>query len=49
MQSRNDFCRGLENNAELADLRKRVEEFAGGFAMPGFDVTAIQQSANGVH
>lgn len=45
------ICRGLDNNAELADLRKRVEEFAGAFAMPGFDVSAIKQSppaANGV-
>lgn len=46
-----DFNKGLDNNAELADLRKRVEEFAGAFAMPGFDVSAIKQSppaANGV-
>ncbi len=44
--------RGLENNSELTSLRKRVEEFAGGFAMPGFDVAAIQQTApaaDGIH
>lgn len=42
-------CRGLENNGELADLRKRVEDFASAFAMPGFDVSAIKQSAPGAN
>jgi hypothetical protein len=45
------YHRGLENNADLADLRSRVEGFASSFAMPGFDVSSIKQSApsaNGV-
>ncbi len=40
-------CRALESSQELVELRKRVEQFAGGFAMPGFDVTVLDQAANG--
>ena len=50
------FCRALESGSEITELRSRVEAFAGSFAMPGFDVTAIDHSiasangaANGSH
>jgi glycine hydroxymethyltransferase len=36
-----DFTRGVETSAVLHDVRKRVEAWAGGFAMPGFDVSAL--------
>ena len=37
--------RALESGSEITELRSRVEAFAGSFAMPGFDVTAIDHSA----
>eukprot|EP00475_Leptophrys_vorax_P012762 TRINITY_DN19131_c0_g1_i2.p1 TRINITY_DN19131_c0_g1~~TRINITY_DN19131_c0_g1_i2.p1 ORF type:complete len:470 (+),score=44.11 TRINITY_DN19131_c0_g1_i2:188-1597(+) len=39
-----DFLKGLDENEELAALRKEVEEFATGFDMPGFDVSAIKEA-----
>ena len=38
--------RALESGNEVAELRARVEDFAGSFAMPGFDVTAIEHGAS---
>jgi hypothetical protein len=36
-----DFTVGLEESAKIKDIRARVEEWAGSFPMPGFDVTAL--------
>jgi len=36
-----DFTRGLEESETLKDIKKRVEEWAGGFAMPGFEVSSL--------
>lgn len=36
-----DFVAGLENSQVITDIRKRVEEWAGSFPMPGFDVSSL--------
>ncbi|KAL4429814.1 hypothetical protein ABPG77_010931 [Micractinium sp. CCAP 211/92] len=36
-----DFVRGIEASPVIADIRRRVEEWAGSFPMPGFDVSAL--------
>lgn len=36
-----DFAAALETSEAIADIRRRVEEFAGGFAMPGYDVSGL--------
>lgn len=36
-----EFTRGVEESAVLADIKRRVEEWAGSFPMPGFDVSAL--------
>ena len=35
------FTAGLEASEPLADIRRRVEAWAGQFAMPGFDVAGL--------
>lgn len=42
-----DFNKALASSPEVTELRKQVEAFAGGFAMPGFDVSKLEQSATG--
>lgn len=49
-------CRALDSDSRVPELKKRVEGFAGGFEMPGFDVKAIDHKvaqangyANGHH
>ncbi|KAF9198935.1 Serine hydroxymethyltransferase, cytosolic [Haplosporangium sp. Z 27] len=37
-----DFVAGLENNEEIAQLRKEVEAFATSFPFPGFDVKDLK-------
>uniref|UniRef100_A0A7S2R9J6 Serine hydroxymethyltransferase n=1 Tax=Eucampia antarctica TaxID=49252 RepID=A0A7S2R9J6_9STRA len=37
-----DFCKCLENNAKIDDLRKRVNTFSTKFPMPGFDCTTMK-------
>lgn len=41
--------RGLESSSELKQVLEEVQEWAGSFAMPGFDVSALKagHSANG--
>lgn len=34
-------CRGIEGSPVIADIRRRVEEWAGSFPMPGFDVSGL--------
>ena len=47
-------CRALDADSRVPELKKRVETFAGGFQMPGFDVKAIDHTtpdkgiANGI-
>jgi glycine hydroxymethyltransferase len=36
-----DFTKGLEESAVLKDVKTRVEEWAGSFPMPGFDVSQL--------
>lgn len=36
-----DFVVGLETSDTLKDIKRRVEEWAGSFPMPGFDVSAL--------
>jgi glycine hydroxymethyltransferase len=36
-----DFAAALEGNATIADIRSRVEAFAGGFPMPGFSTKGL--------
>ena len=36
-----DFEKGVKESTVLADVRKRVEEWAGSFPMPGFDVSSL--------
>jgi glycine hydroxymethyltransferase len=36
-----DWIKGMEGNPKLAAIRERVEAFAGGFAMPGFEVAGL--------
>jgi glycine hydroxymethyltransferase len=36
-----DFVAGLESSEVIADIKKRVEEWAGNFPMPGFDVSSL--------
>ena len=36
-----DFLKAIDEEPEVVALRKEVEDFAGGFAMPGFDVNKI--------
>ena len=49
-------CRALDVDPRVPELKKKVEEFAGSFEMPGFDVKAIDHKvaqangfANGHH
>eukprot|EP00208_Stichococcus_sp_RCC1054_P007337 CAMPEP_0206144408 /NCGR_PEP_ID=MMETSP1473-20131121/24031_1 /ASSEMBLY_ACC=CAM_ASM_001109 /TAXON_ID=1461547 /ORGANISM="Stichococcus sp, Strain RCC1054" /LENGTH=490 /DNA_ID=CAMNT_0053540227 /DNA_START=102 /DNA_END=1574 /DNA_ORIENTATION=- len=42
-----DFNKALETSQEVVELRKRVEQFASSFAMPGFDVTVLDPNADG--
>jgi glycine hydroxymethyltransferase len=37
-----DFVAALEGNADIAQLKKEVLEFARAFPMPGFDATKIK-------
>lgn len=36
-----DFTKGVEDSDALKDIKKRVEEWAGSFPMPGFDVSSL--------
>ncbi|KAK9817163.1 hypothetical protein WJX72_010560 [[Myrmecia] bisecta] len=36
-----DFNKAVEDNDDIRQLLKEVQEFSGGFAMPGFDVSAL--------
>ena len=36
-----DFTVGMHASPALADVRRRVEDWAGGFPMPGFDVSGL--------
>lgn len=38
---RSRACRGIEASPVIAAIRRRVEEWAGSFPMPGFDVSAL--------
>ena len=40
-------CRALDADSRVPELKKRVEAFAGGFQMPGFDVKSIDHSTPG--
>ena len=49
-------CRALDTDPRVPELKKKVESFAGGFQMPGFDVKSIDHKvgqangfANGHH
>lgn len=37
-----DFCKCLESNAKIQELRKRVNEFSTQFPMPGFDCKTMK-------
>ena len=41
--------RGLEGSEDMKQVLKEVKEFGRSFAMPGFDVTAIQNSHSNGH
>eukprot|EP00127_Corallochytrium_limacisporum_P003930 Clim_evm15s155 gene=Clim_evmTU15s155 len=41
-----DFVKGLNGNSKIAALKEEVEEFAGRYQMPGFDVKALKYSQN---
>ncbi len=54
--SQHKCCRALDVDPRVPELKKKVEEFAGSFEMPGFDVKAIDHKvaqangfANGHH
>jgi glycine hydroxymethyltransferase len=36
-----EWVRGLEGNPRIAELREKVEDFAVGFPMPGFDTVSL--------
>ena len=35
------LCSAIEASTVIADIRRRVEEWAGSFPMPGFDVSGL--------
>ena len=36
-----DFVAALEGSSKVADIKQRVEAFAGSFPMPGFDTHGL--------
>ena len=38
-------CRALDVDPRVPELKKKVEDFAGSFEMPGFDVKSIDHKA----